>query len=178
MFEHVQPVITAYENRPAVCQEHDPRAATVARLVAAEIFGHLPQVCAEHIGSTAVGGCAGTGIVDVMIPVSDGEMENVNGLLDRLGFQRQTSRDSFPEDRPMLVGACDYDGETFLLHIHVIPANSAEVEEMRFFRACLRADPDLLKLYVARKQQIIAGGVTDSFDYCQAKGEFIKEVLG
>ena len=178
MFEHVQPVIAAYENRPAVCQEHDPRAATVARLVAAEIFGHLPQVCAEHVGSSAVPGCAGNGIVDLMIPVPDGEMENVKGLLDRLGFQRQTSRDPSPEDHPMRVGAWDYDGETFLLHIHVIPAESPEVEEMRFFRACLRADPELLKLYVARKQEIIAGGVTDSLDYCYAKGEFIKQLLG
>ena len=72
----------------------------------------------------------------------------------------------------------DCDGEPFLLHIHVIPADSPEVEEMRFFRACLRADPELLKLYVARKREIIASGVTDSLDYCHAKGEFIKEVLG
>jgi GrpB-like predicted nucleotidyltransferase (UPF0157 family) len=48
---------------------------------------------------------------------------------------------------------------------------------MRFFRTCLRADPDLLKLYVARKQEIIASGLTDSLDYCHAKREFMKEVL-
>ena len=78
----------------------------------------------------------------------------------------------------MRVGAWDYDGETFLLHIHVIPAESDEVEGMRFFRSCLRADPELLKLYVARKQQIIASGVTDTLDYCHAKGEFMKQVLG
>jgi len=178
MFEHIQPVIAAYENRPAVCQEHDPRAATVARLVDALVSGHLPRICVEHVGSTAVPGCAGTGIVDLMIPVPDGEMESVKGLLDRLGFQRQASRGLFPEDRPMHVGAWDYEGETFLLHIHAIPADSAEVEEMRFFRTCLRADSELLKLYVARKREIIASGVTESLDYCRAKGEFITEVLG
>ena len=47
-----------------------------------------------------------------------------------------------------------------------------------FFRACLRADPDLVKLYVARKREIIASGVTDSLDYCCAKGAFIKDMLG
>jgi len=178
MFEHVRPVIAAYENRPPVCREHDPRAATVARLVAALVADHLPQGCVEHVGSTAVPGCAGKEIVDLMIPVPDGEMENVKTLLDRLGFQRQANRDPFPEDRPMLVGALAYDGETFLLHVHVIPADSPEVEEMRFFRACLRADPELLKVYVARKAEIIAGGMADSLDYCYAKGEFIKDVLG
>ena len=29
----------------------------------------------------------------------------------------------------MRVGAWKYDGETFLLHVHVIPADSPEVEE-------------------------------------------------
>ena len=178
MFEHVQPVIAAYASRPAVCRESDPRSAAVARQVAALVSGHLPQICVEHVGSTAVPGCAGNGIVDLLIAVPDGEMENVKGLLDRLGFQRQTNRDPFPENRPILVGAWDYDGQAFLLHIHVIPVNSSEVEEMRFFRACLTGDPELLKLYVARKQEIIASGVTDSLEYCCAKGEFIKEVLG
>ena len=95
-----------------------------------------------------------------------------------VSFQRHTSRDPFPEDRPMRVGSLVHDGEMFLLHVHAIPETSPEVDEMRFFRACLRADPDLVKAYVARKREIIASGVTDSLDYCHAKGEFIREVLG
>jgi GrpB-like predicted nucleotidyltransferase (UPF0157 family) len=146
MFENVQSVIGPYESRPAVCREYDPRAAAVAHQVAALISDLLPQVFVEHVGSTSVPGCAGKGIVDLMIPVPDGEMENVKRLLDGLGFQRQTNRDPFPEDRPMRVGGLVYDGDTFLLHIHVMPADSPEVEEMRFFRACLRADPELLRL--------------------------------
>ena len=46
------------------------------------------------------------------------------------------------------------------------------------FRACLRADPELMKAYVAQKRKIIASGITDSLEYCYAKGEFIKAVLG
>ena len=129
------------------------------------------------MGSTAVDGCAGKGIVDLMIPTPEAELDHVKLLLDRLGFQRQRNRDPFPEDRPMRVGSLVYDGQTFLLHVHVIPETSPEVETLRFFRACLRADPYLLKAYVARKQQIIARGVTDSLEYCRLKGEFIKEVL-
>ena len=78
----------------------------------------------------------------------------------------------------MRVGAWDYQDERFLLHVHVIPAESPEVDDLRFFRACLRADPGLLKGYVARKREIIDSGVEDSLDYCNAKGRFIKEVLG
>ena len=78
----------------------------------------------------------------------------------------------------MRAGSFVHDGETFLIHVHVIPASSPEVDDMRFFRTCLRADPELLQAYVARKREIIASGVTDSLDYCRIKGEFIKEMLG
>ena len=137
-----------------------------------------PSVRVEHVGSTSVPGCAGKGIVDLMIAVADGEMAAVKELLDRLGFQGQIGRDPFPETRPMRAGSFVHDGETFLVHVHVIPASSPEVDDMRFFRTCLRADPELLQAYVARKREIIASGVTDSLEYCRIKGEFIKEMLG
>ena len=179
MPDSIKPVIGPYEALPAECREYDPRAPVVAGEIAALVASHLPQVQVEHVGSTAVPGCAGKGIIDLMVPCLDAEQKAmVKDLLDRLGFQRQQSRDPFPEDRPMRVGAWDYQDERFLLHVHVIPAESPEVDELRFFRACLRADPGLLKSYVARKREIIAGGVTDSPDYCCAKGKFIKEVLG
>jgi GrpB-like predicted nucleotidyltransferase (UPF0157 family) len=179
MPDTIKPVIGPYEPRPAVCREYDPRAAVVAGQIAALVASRLPEVQVEHVGSTAVPECAGKGIIDLMIPCRDGEqLTTVRACLDKLGFQRQEGRDPFPEDRPMRVGAWAHQGERFLLHVHVIPADSPEVDEMRFFRACLRADPELVKLYVARKREIIASGVTDSLDYCYAKGAFIKEVLG
>jgi len=178
MFDQAEKVIGPYDSRSAACCAYDARAATVAREIDALISTHLPRVHAEHVGSTAVPGCAGKGIVDLMIPVPKGEMDAVKELLDRLGFQRQSGGDPFPEDRPMRVGAWLHDGETFLLHVHVIPAASPEVEAMRFFRACLRADPELMKAYVAEKRKIIACGTTDSLAYCRAKGEFLKAVLG
>ena len=178
MPDQVQPIIGPYVSRPAACRDYDPRAAGVARLVAALVYEHLPHVCVEHVGSTSVPGCVGKGIVDLMIAVADGQMAAVKETLDRLGFQGQIGRDPFPETRPMRAGSFVHDGETFLVHIHVIPASSSEADEMRFFRACLRADPELLQAYVARKRDIIASGVTDSLEYCRIKGEFIKEVLG
>lgn len=172
------PVIGPYQSGPAVCRDFDPRAAVVAGQVAVLISSRLPQIRVEHVGSTAVPGCAGKGIVDLMIPVPEGQMEAVKQALDQLGFQPQPHRDPFPEERPMRVGSLVYEGEVFLLHVHAIPSTSPEVDEMRFFRACLRGDPELLKMYVAKKRQILGGGVTDSSDYCREKGQFIHEVFG
>jgi GrpB-like predicted nucleotidyltransferase (UPF0157 family) len=178
MPDPVYPIIGPYEARPASCRDHDRRAAVVALQVGELISSRLPKIRVEHVGSTSVLGCAGKGIVDLMIAAADADIDVVKEVLDALGFQRQTNGDPFPENRPMRVGSVIHDGETFLLHAHVIPAGSPEIDEMRFFRACLRADPEFLKAYVGKKREIIARGATDSLDYANEKGKFIKEALG
>jgi ubiquinone/menaquinone biosynthesis C-methylase UbiE/GrpB-like predicted nucleotidyltransferase (UPF0157 family) len=173
----IERIIGPYENRQAVCQEYDRRTAEVARRVAARIRSHLPGVLVEHIGSTSVPGCAGKGIVDLMLLYPDGQLAAVRDVLDALGFQRQTNRDPFPEDRPMRTGSVVDDGTTFLLHVHVIAASSPEAGELRRFRERLRANPDLVASYVAAKKAILAGGVTDPVDYCIRKGAFVERAL-
>ncbi len=170
----IERIIGPYEDRQAVCQGYDPRAAEVAQRIAAVIRSHLPAVSVEHIGSTSVPRCAGKGIVDLMLLYAEGQLEAARDVLDGLGFQRQTTRDPFPEDRPMRKGSVVYDGTTFLLHVHVIAASSPEAAELRRFRDWLRAYPDLVASYVAAKRAIIASGVTDSVDYCIRKGEFLE----
>jgi GrpB-like predicted nucleotidyltransferase (UPF0157 family)/mannose-6-phosphate isomerase-like protein (cupin superfamily) len=173
----VQPTIGPYEHRPAACHEHDPRSAEVARRILALIEPHLPGALVEHIGSTSVPGCAGKGIVDLMLVYPDGQLAAARDLLDAVGFQRQTGRDPFPEDRPMRTGSLVHDGTTFLLHVHVLAASSPEVPGLRAFRDRLRADPALVAAYVAAKKAILAGGCTDPIDYCYRKGEFVTEAL-
>jgi GrpB-like predicted nucleotidyltransferase (UPF0157 family) len=169
--------IGPYEHRPAACREHDPRSAEVARKVAALIEPHLPGAVVEHVGSTAVAGCAGKGVVDLMLLYRVGQLAAARELLDALGFQRQSSRDPFPEERPMRTGSLVQDGTAFNLHVHVIAADSPEAGELRAFRDRLRADPGLAASYVAAKKAIIAEGVTDSVDYAIRKGEFVSQAL-
>jgi GrpB-like predicted nucleotidyltransferase (UPF0157 family) len=172
-----QPIIGPYENQQAACREQDPRAAQVAQRVAALIQSHLPTVVTEHVGSTAVPGCDGKGIVDLMLLYPDGQLAAARDILDALGFQRQTTRDPFPEDRPMRTGSILHDGTTFLLHVHVIAASSPEVTGLRSFRDHLRANPALAAAYVAAKKAILATGCTDPVDYAIRKGKFVTEAL-
>jgi ubiquinone/menaquinone biosynthesis C-methylase UbiE/GrpB-like predicted nucleotidyltransferase (UPF0157 family)/8-oxo-dGTP pyrophosphatase MutT (NUDIX family) len=170
-------MVGPYEDRQAVCQEYDPRAVEVAQQVAATFRSHLPAALVEHIGSTSVPGCAGKGIVDLMLLYPDGQLAAARDVLDALGFQRQTGRVPFPEDRPMRTGSLVHDGTTFLLHLHVIAASSPEADELRRFRDRLGADADLVAAYVAAKRAILAGGVTDPVDYCLRKGVFVERAL-
>ena len=169
--------IGPYEQSPATCNDHDPRSFEVARRVAHLIESRLPDVTVEHVGSTAVPGCAGKGIVDLMVLYPPGRLPEVRDVLDALGFQRQTGRDPFPEERPMRLGSIEYDGTRFRLHAHVIAFDSPEVVELRTFRDRLRGEPMLLEQYVALKRKIIAEGVTDSLDYSIRKGDFIAGTL-
>jgi GrpB-like predicted nucleotidyltransferase (UPF0157 family) len=173
----IERIVGPYEDRQAICQEYDPRAVEVAQRVATSIQSHLPGVTVEHIGSTSVAGCAGKGIVDLMLLYPDGQLAAARDTLDALGFQRQSTRDPFPEDRPMRTGSVVDDGTTFLLHVHVIATSSPEAKELRRFRDQLRADPDLVAAYVAVKKAILVSGVTDSLDYCLRKGEFVERAL-
>jgi putative acetyltransferase len=173
----IERIIGPYEKQQAVCQGYDPRAVEVAQRVAASIRSHLPDVFVEHIGSTSIPGCGGKGIVDLMMLYPDGQLAAARDVLDALGFQRQTTRDPFPEDRPMRIGSVVHGGKPFLLHVHVIASTSPEAEELRRFRDRLRANPDLAASYVAAKKAILASGVTDSVDYCIRKGEFVELAL-
>ena len=169
--------IGAYEKQGAACIAYDPRAAKVAELVGAEILTRLPSARVEHVGSTAVPGCAGKGVVDLALLYVDGELVLAREELDAMGFQRQSGRDPFPEDRPMRVGAVKYDGQRFLLHVHVIAATADEARELLVFRDALRKAPELRDAYVVRKREILASGIDDSLDYCYAKSGFIENTL-
>jgi GrpB-like predicted nucleotidyltransferase (UPF0157 family)/mannose-6-phosphate isomerase-like protein (cupin superfamily) len=170
-------VIGPYEKQPAACREYDPGAGEVAHMVAAWIEARLGGAAVEHIGSTAVPGCAGKGVVDLMLLYPDGRLAEARDVLDAMGFQRQTGRDPWPEERPMRTGSVVHDGTTFLLHVHVLAASAPEADVLRGFRDALRRDGGLRAAYVAAKKAILAEGVTDRLDYCLRKGDFITEAL-
>jgi len=169
--------IGPYRELPAVCNDYDPRAPLVARYVGSLITQQVPAASVEHIGSTSVEGCAGKGVIDLMILYTADQLERVKKALEELGFQRQSTRDPFPEDRPMRIGSVEYDGSIFRLHAHVISIESPEADELRRFRDRLSKDQPSREEYVKRKREIIESGVTDTVDYSMAKEEFIRHLL-
>jgi GrpB-like predicted nucleotidyltransferase (UPF0157 family) len=78
----------------------------------------------------------------------------------------------------MRVGSIEYKGSRFKIHVHVISRSSSEVGEMRHFREELRRDERMRESYIEMKREILRSGVTDSVEYSNKKGEFIREVLG
>ena len=158
--------------------EYEPGVVTAANHLVGLIEKAAPWVRAEHIGSTAVPGCAGKGIVDLMALYPAGQLDATRDALDGLGFQPQRTGHPFPEDRPMRVGAVDHRGTRYQIHVHVIGMDSPEVLSLRQFRDVLRADQTLRNAYEAKKREILESGVREPSDYTHAKGEFIRSVIG
>jgi GrpB-like predicted nucleotidyltransferase (UPF0157 family) len=170
--------ILPYSTSRTAYVEYEPGVIGAANETIRLIQQSAPWMHVEHIGSTAVPGCAGKGIVDLMALYPAGKLEAARDVLDQLGFQHQKSGHVFPEARPMRVGAIDHDGKRYRLHVHVIAMDDAEVASLRRFRDVLRADSALRDAYQAKKLAILKSGVNKPADYTYAKGEFIRSVIG
>ena len=159
---------------PAALRPWNPLAPDVAARIIAMIARRLPDTAVEHVGSSAVPGCDGKGYIDLIIHSRDAtHLAAINAALFALGLQRQRNRDPFPEDRPMRTGTVRHEGETFLIDVHVIHAKAREATSMQEFRDRLRADPALVREYVAAKRTILDSGVRDGGEDATSKGRFI-----
>jgi GrpB-like predicted nucleotidyltransferase (UPF0157 family) len=171
-----QPPIGPYRRLPVQVHQADPHAAEVARRLIALIGTRWPATPAEHVGSTAVPGLAGKGIVDLLLAAPPAHLPAITQALLELGFQPQHPA-AFPATRPMLWGTFRHRATEYRVHVHVVPADDPEVAAMRGFRDALCADPVLRRRYAALKRAIVAGGPADPVAFTKAKHDWIAATL-
>jgi 5-(carboxyamino)imidazole ribonucleotide synthase len=171
----VQPPIGPYERRVATVEPWDPRALEVAAAVAELIHEQRPDLVVEHIGSTAVPGLPGKGIVDLAIATTADDVPVVAALLRELGFGPQPGPDPWPPSRPMLVGSMVRAGTTLRIHCHVLP-DQEELKRDIAFRDALLADPSLVEGYAALKTGIVTSGPLEPHQYTYRKQAWISDV--
>jgi dephospho-CoA kinase len=156
---------------------YDPRLPVVAAHVAELIAAAWPHAGAEHVGSTAVPGLPGKGIVDLQIAAAAHEIPVLTEALLGIGFRRQAGRNPFPATRPMLTGTVRHDGVVFGLQCHIVPDDHPDSRVMLEFRDRLRRSATLRDDYAALKERIVETGTSDAQDYTAAKTEFIVAAL-
>jgi 5-(carboxyamino)imidazole ribonucleotide synthase len=171
----VQPPIGPYERRVATVEPWDPRALEVVGAVAELVRERRPDLVVEHIGSTAVPGLPGKGIVDLAIATTPGDVPVVAEMLHELGFGPQPGPDPWPPSRPMLVGSMVRAGTTFRIHCHVLP-DREELKRDIAFRDALLADPSLVEGYAALKTGIVSSGPLEPHQYTYRKQAWISDV--
>jgi 5-(carboxyamino)imidazole ribonucleotide synthase len=169
--------IGTYAQRPFGVHAADPRALEVGSTVADLVRSAIPGARIEHVGSTAVPGLPGKGVIDLMLVSPADSVSRTADRLVRLGFQRQGGLDPWPPSRPMLVGSVEWRGRPYQVHLHVIPETSPEVRAHLDFRDALRADPRLRRDYAADKRRLAAEEDADWWTYSAGKGPWIESVL-
>jgi GrpB-like predicted nucleotidyltransferase (UPF0157 family) len=155
----------------------DPRGVAAADSVMRLLRAALPGIGIEHVGSTAVPGCDGKGILDLMLLVPEGRLAEACAVVDGLGFQPQSGGKRHPDSRPMREGSVAFEGSVFRIHAHLVPESSAEVDRLRTFRDRLAASPELVARYVEQKRRLIDARISDRATYTQGKVAFIESIL-
>jgi GrpB-like predicted nucleotidyltransferase (UPF0157 family) len=171
--------IGPYERRDASVKPWDPSYAVVASEVVDLVHGVRPELEIEHIGSTAVPGLPGKGIVDLGTETDPAAIPAVTEALLGLGFGPQPGPNPWPPTRPMLVGAVIRDGREYRIHFHVHPRGNGDLEKDLRFRDALRDDPSLRDGYARVKSDIAGpdGGPVDAVRYQAEKGIWIVDVF-
>ncbi|HET7495756.1 MAG TPA: 5-(carboxyamino)imidazole ribonucleotide synthase [Candidatus Limnocylindrales bacterium] len=167
--------IGPYIRLPAAVEPWDARSLDVAADVRRRISDRRPDLVVEHIGSTAVPGLPGKGIIDLAIATTPDDVPAIAELLRELGFGPQPGPDPWPPSRPMLVGSLEIDGRSYRIHCHVLP-DTDELRRDLAFRDALLADPALVDAYAALKTDIVEGGPLEPHQYTYRKQAWIADV--
>jgi 5-(carboxyamino)imidazole ribonucleotide synthase len=167
--------IGPYERLSAEVHEWDPKTVDVAQRIADLVHERRPDLVVEHIGSTAVPGLPGKGIVDLSIETAPDDIPSVVSVLYDLGFGPQPGPDPWPPTRPMPVGSLELDGKQYRIHLHVQPQGGDYPRDLAF-RDALRTDPELRRQYEDLKRGITSGGKVEGLKYTHSKTRWILDV--
>lgn len=105
----------------------------------------------EHVGSTAVPGLGGKGIIDIAIAVDKECMEEAKSNLQELGYEFRPSF-STPDRFYFIIYLPDPEEISRRYHIHLTYPESKEWKELVGFRDFLLSDSDALQEYAELKK--------------------------
>jgi len=153
---------------------YDPRFPRVFGLLVSLIRDEDEGLVVEHVGSTAVPGCSGKGVIDVLILVyGEDQLLDASRLIRHIGFEDH----DFGQDYPGARGTIVYDGTLFRIHIQIVPQDCEKAREMLGFRELLRHDAELVATYEARKDSLITAGINRNPAYTNGKSSLVHDAL-
>lgn len=141
------------------------------------IASHLKQdFKIEHVGSTAVPGLGGKGIIDIAIAVSQKEFDPVLKQLQALGYEFRP-KFSTPDRLYCIIDLPDPEEGTRRYHIHLTYPESQDWKDLIFLRDYLRSHPEEAKKYAKLKERAAAESNEVGEKYRQLKDPLIKQML-
>ena len=141
----------------------------------ARIAVHLKTALAiEHIGSTAIPGLGGKGIIDIAIAVNKQNMESASKQLQSLGYEFRPAF-STPVRFYFVIYLPDPEEGTRRYHVHLTYPENSEWKEFLAFRNYLREHPEKAEEYAKIKEQAVIEADQDGEKYRELKEHVFKE---
>lgn len=129
----------------------------------------------QHVGSTAVVGLGGKGIIDIAIAVAKTDIESAFHKIESLGYiYRETG--SAPERWFFRIDLPDTEEKTRRYHLHLTFPESLEWKRLIAFRDYLRSHPSALKEYAELKKQSAEEVNEDGALYRKKKSPFFEKI--
>lgn len=178
---HVLYRIKAHELQPKKKYVFKPYSETFPQLFEKEkkrILSVIGSNCLiEHVGSTAVPGLGGKGIIDIAIAVDKKSLDLVKNLLQTLGYEFRPSFST--EDRLYFIAYLPDNDEKFRrYHIHLTYPENSEWKHFLGFRDYLTAHPEEAKRYAEIKEQAAIDAKDDGEKYRKMKEAIITKIIG
>lgn len=130
----------------------------------------------EHVGSTAVPGLGGKGIIDIAIAVHKSDMNAVNKQLQSLGYEFRPTF-STPDRFYFIIFLPDTEEEVRRYHIHLTYPESREWKDLIEFRDYLKTHPAELEEYAELKRKAALEANQDGEKYRKIKDPMFKKIL-
>ena len=129
----------------------------------------LPRAKIEHIGSTAVEGLGGKGIVDIAVAVPKKEIKNSIVKLKKIHYDYLIS--GVDKNRKFLQKVGDKR-----VHIQLVYTNSPNWKKMINFRDYLRKNKDAAKEYKEIKKKAVKYAKNNGAKYRKYKSKFFDKI--
>lgn len=141
------------------------------------IASYLEVACEiEHVGSTAVPGLGGKGIIDIAIGVTKETMAKAEQALEELGYNFKPNAST--EDRSVFVlDLPSLSGTSHRYHLHLTYPESSDWIGFLQFRDHLRNHPDALEEYANKKREAALKAEGNGKVYRNLKDPLIKKLL-
>lgn len=126
----------------------------------------------EHIGSTAIPGMSGKGIIDIALSINNWqESEDVISKLKKIGYSH-----IHPKEDERIFLATNKESKLGDCHIHIVLKDSKAYKSLVAFRNYFLSHPEEVPKYSELKKKLWQESGKDRKKYGKLKSKLIKEL--
>jgi GrpB-like predicted nucleotidyltransferase (UPF0157 family) len=129
----------------------------------------------EHVGSTAIPGLGGKGIIDIAIAVKKDDMGSTSTELQDLGYELRPTF-STPDRFYYIISLPDSEEGSRKYHLHLTCPESKEWKELVGFRDYLRDHPEEVQEYADLKKHAVVEANQDGNRYRKLKEPMFQKI--